>query len=623
MVPGAEDRMARVRQAYEADRFEEALTQVGEVLTLEPRNLEALLLAGLCFAQTKRYGDAVPFLGQVCAEDPSSFAAAYWLSVALKALRRPEEAIKFARRAAALEPQNPHAQEHLGYCYQFGLKFVEAEQCFRKALEIAPDRASLWGGLGLVLQRQGRAHESSDAFRKALEIDPNSFPSHVHLAEALTAERSGEEAVLHALRALELRPASFEAELTLAGALVADDKAEEALGHLTRAIEGGATASLVHALAGEIKQVSGQMEGAIVEFQKALELEPAHPRACLGIVSSRKMTTEDLPFIGQMEEAVRAPGLPVAGRYSLHFALGKAMEDLGRYEEALRHFDEGNRAGRVMKYGNAPFDAALFKEENDFSIGLFTREFLERHRKEGSPLDLPIFVVGMMRSGTTLVEQILSSHPRIGGAGEQSFWGKNARDAFELDRPVLIPGRLKEMSREYCERLERIAPGNRHVVDKMPNNYALLPLIHLALPNSRIIHVRRHPVDTCISIYTTANSARVDWGHNRENIAMAYQEYLRLMRAWRDVLPADAMLEIDYEQLTTESEAVSRRMIEFLGMDWDDACLRPHESKRSVSTLSVWQVRQPIYATSIARWRRYEPWLGAFSRLLPESQTAP
>jgi len=240
--------------------------------------------------------------------------------------------------------------------------------------------------------------------------------------------------------------------------------------------------------------------------------------------------------------------------------------------------------------------------------------------KEGAPSpsdsEVPVVVVGMMRSGTTLVEQILSSHADVLPAGEQRFWALNWQRAFAGENGGFLPRRAAQVGREYLGKLVTMYPDAPRITDKMPGNYLVAGLIHFALPNARIIHMRRHPVDTCISIYGTFNRAHVEFAHNRENIVFAYQQYQRLMDHWRSVLPPSRFLEVDYEQLVSDRLDVARELVKFLGLEWDEAVLHHEKNVHAVSTPSAWQVRQPVYTSSVERWRRFEPWLGAFAELL-------
>ena len=224
----------------------------------------------------------------------------------------------------------------------------------------------------------------------------------------------------------------------------------------------------------------------------------------------------------------------------------------------------------------------------------------------------------MMRSGTTLVEQILSSHSQIGASGENRFWPLNRPALFGSSGRTLKPSDLPGFGRRYVEALRKVVPSDKHVTDKMPANYEMLGAIHVALPNARIIHMKRNPVDTCISIYATPNRVPIDYAYDRENIVFAYEQYLRLMEHWRTVLPANRFLEVNYEDIVQDRETQARKMLDLIGLDWDEALMHHEQNQRNVITPSLWQVRQPIYTSSVERWRRYEPWLGAFKKLMTE-----
>jgi hypothetical protein len=245
------------------------------------------------------------------------------------------------------------------------------------------------------------------------------------------------------------------------------------------------------------------------------------------------------------------------------------------------------------------------------------RNFFQRFARAGVQDAFPIFIVGMIRSGTTLAEQIISAHPQVVAAGEQTFWQTNLHRVFrgtELD-----PKEAAKLATEYLKLMRGYGPDALHGIDKMPANYVLAGVLHAIFPNARIIHMQRHPVDTCISIYTTPNVMMGAFTNNRANIVFAYRQYLKIMEHWRTVLPPDRFLEVRYEDLVLSQESETRKILEFCGLDWDEACLQPEANERSVSTPSVWQVRQPMYASSMGRWKNYEPWLGEFAELLAEA----
>jgi len=238
----------------------------------------------------------------------------------------------------------------------------------------------------------------------------------------------------------------------------------------------------------------------------------------------------------------------------------------------------------------------------------------------GAALDAerPLLIVGLPRSGTTLVEQILSAHPSVAAGGELQFWRLRALE-LESDRNALLdPRALARSANDYLGLLEQIGPGAARVTDKAPLNFEALGLILSALPKARVIHCRRAPVDTALSIYFTEFASSLGFAFDRADIVHAWREYRRLMDHWRSVLPSHRMLEIDYEALVTDPEPHIRRLVAFAGLEWDEACLAPEHNARVVKTASLWQVRQPIYRTSLQRWRRYEPWLGELAELIEE-----
>jgi hypothetical protein len=237
------------------------------------------------------------------------------------------------------------------------------------------------------------------------------------------------------------------------------------------------------------------------------------------------------------------------------------------------------------------------------------------HAASGKPDQKPLFIVGMYRSGTTLVEQIVSSHPAIAAGGELTVW-----TPMELEIDPMTgdfdPARARSAIERYLSVLQTIGPSAARVTDKLPFNFFRLGAIHALMPNARIIHCRRDPIDTCLSIYTNLFKSRVSFAARKDDLVFVYQQYLRMMDHWRKVLPPEIFLDVQYERLIADREAETRRLIAFTGLDWDDSCLRPEQNERSINTASAWQARQPVYASSMQRWRHYEPWLGELRQLL-------
>ena len=362
------------------------------------------------------------------------------------------------------------------------------------------------------------------------------------------------------------------------------------------------------ALLGELLSNRGMFEEAARHLTEATE---DFPPAFQQLTVVKRMTETDRPLVDRMRVLAERPGLDVLPRINVHFGLGKAYDDLGDYAEAMRHYEAANRL-RAM---SVRLDRAALAAKYDNLIAGFTADALERARQAlARPTcpgnDLPVFIVGMPRSGTTLVEQILSSHPAVAADGELNFWGDRLRgwDASRIGAGEA--GTLVKAAEDYRAELRQIGPEALRVTDKRPRNFELLWLIRLAFPDARVIHCRRSPVDTCLSIFFANFSARQDYACDRGDLVFFYRQYERLMDHWRRALPPDRFTEVEYETLIADREAETRRLIAFCGLDWNDACLSPERNGRVVKTASLWQARQPVYTTSVERWRRYEPWLG-------------
>ncbi len=298
----------------------------------------------------------------------------------------------------------------------------------------------------------------------------------------------------------------------------------------------------------------------------------------------------------------------------LHFALGKAHADIGSHDSAFRHFAAAN----ALKRRQIEYDEAARLGFFERIIAAFTPDTMRRLAGCGDPSTLPIFVVGMPRSGTTLVEQVLASHPLVFGAGEISDLDTVMKAVAGSDGTQRLPEAIATMSGEqvrrigaqYCDRIAALAPKAQRITDKMLPNFLWIGLIHLALPNARIIHVQRDPADTCLSCFSRLFAGDLPFTYDLAELGRYYQAYASLMAHWRAVLPEGAMIEVKYEELVADFPAQARRLVDYCGLEWDDRCSAFYETRRPVTTSSAAQVRLPIYQDSIGRWQSYAPWLG-------------
>jgi len=601
--------------AHVAGKLAEAERLVEKVLQGDPANIHAHLLKGVLAGKTGRSEVALRHLQRVVNANPESFEGLFWLSVIHRREGRLAEALGYARQAAVIRPQDAFSLNNLGLCLMDSVLLEDAARAFEQAVRVRADMAPIFHNLGTVLHQLGRDEEAALAFGSAIRLAPRSVESRLGLGQVLISLSKPVQAANEARQALAVDPKSAPAHLLLANALVEDGKPDESESHVKMALALNPNDAQVQALAGQRLQTAGRFEEANAHLRKSIALQAKQGFAYFALAHNNRITDEDRPMLAEMESLVAGSGLPPRELSYLYYGLGRSYEALGEYETAMSNFDQANILARKIKLKDKPFDRTAYRRDFESIVSTFTKDLFAKNLNIGNPSALPVFIVGMMRSGTTLAEQILSAHPDIAGGGEQPFWPVNGPKVFTLGQ-LADSKAVSTLTAEYLKTLSALASGAPHITDKMPANYEWLGLFHLALPNARILHMKRHPVDTCISIYTTPNRIPISYAHDRENIVFAYEQYLRLMQHWRSVLPANRFLEVSYESLVGNKDQEVARILEFIGVDPSRATVTHEGNNRQVVTPSQWQVRQPIYNTSLERWRRYEPWLGAFSKLL-------
>ena len=361
---------------------------------------------------------------------------------------------------------------------------------------------------------------------------------------------------------------------------------------------------------GNVKKQLGQFADARRAFERAIALSPKRPAFHRALAETERFGGSD-PRLKALELLERDENsFPENEKVELHFALAKAYDDLKQYDRAFEHLQKGNRIYRQL----VPYDEkAVFDFFHEIAEA-FTPAAMDTKRGIGHPSDVPVFVVGMPRSGTTLVEQILASHPSVFGAGELLYTqdlilGGYAGADYPADLASLSPDALRRFGGFYAVRVGSLAPQAKRIVDKLPANFRHLGLIHLALPNARIIHIKRDPLDTCFSCYSKLFASGLNYTYDLGELGRYYKAYEALMGHWRAVLPQGAMLEVRYETLVENFAEEAKRIVAFCGLEWDERCLKFYETKRAVRTLSEFQVRQPLFKSSIGRWRAYEKYL--------------
>jgi tetratricopeptide (TPR) repeat protein len=524
------------------------------------------------------------------------------------------EATRLAEEYVGRNPMDAAAHSALGMVHMYAGRAADAAPSLLKAMRLAPKIAQYHHDVGWAFETLGRDSDAASAFQQAVALDPRHSAALGRLGGLLLIHGKQDEATDCFRRVARLEPDTILGRISRAKVLLEDGERGEAIVFLEETVRRFPKDQETKRFLAQLLREEGRFDEAIPLLEAATEgSPPAAATAYFDLAMSKRITEDDRPAIDQMNALLESRPLPDIARQRVHFGLGKAYDDLGDYAVAMRHFDAGNQLAARAR----PFDRGYFGACVHRLIASTTSEFFRERRDFGSPSQLPVLILGMPRSGTTLVEQIVSSHPEMGAGDELPFWNR-AAEQF---------GRLGESSRkdyfstvasEYVSLLRGIAPTASRVTDKTPGNFLWIGLFHLTFPNARVIHCRRHPVDTCLSNYFTNFTSLMPYTYDKEHLAFYYKCYRRLMAHWRAVLPTETILDVDYEELIADRERMTRRIIDFLGLEWSNACLRPEDNQRIVRTASQWQARQPVYRSSTERWRRYEPWLGPLKELLDE-----
>lgn len=443
-------------------------------------------------------------------------------------------------------------------------------------------------------------------FGRAIAEEPRNAYYHLSLGEAYGKLSEYSAAIKHIQYALEMQPDLVEALCALGRVYTQFDKPDLALPLYEKALKINpdhpkGRIGIAAALTG-----LGRMDEAAAYLKEAIDRRVDVGAAYYDLVQTQKFTEEPAELESILRE-LNSPGLKPEARASLNYAAGKVENDLKRYAEAFGHFKKAKQAEGYK------FNIDQYRRFIDLTIETFTPELFAARSGYGNPSEAPVFVVGMPRSGTTLTEQICASHPEVHGAGELSKLRRVANavglqpSVSDFNKPIttITKDLSKTLAEEHLSYLRERAPTAHRIIDKMPHNFELIGLLTLLFPNARIIHCRRDAIDNCVSCYVLPFSQSHGYNADLRALGLYYREYDRLMRHWNEVFPG-RIFENPYETLVEDQEAQSRRLIDHLGLPWDDACLRFFDREGAVTTPSRWQVRQPIYKSSVKRWKNYE-----------------
>jgi tetratricopeptide (TPR) repeat protein len=661
LVPGhalAHNNLGRALQGQ--GKRDEAIAHYREAIRLRPDVAVAHNNLGTALLEQRRPDEAAPCFREALRLQPTYADAFNNLGGTCLEQGRVDEAVAHCREAVRLAPGHAFAHNNLGHALQKQGHLDEAAGHYREAIRLRPAYAAAHSNLGALLTRQGRADEAVAEFQEALRLDPGYADAHNNLAAVLVDQDRLREAEHHAREAVRLNPNHPPAHNNLGRALQGRGRTDDALAAYREAIRlkpdyyeaynnagtllielgshdeaGDALREALrlkpdyaeaHNNLGVVLVEQGRFDEARAHCHEALRLNPDHAMAYATLASLHAQGHYRLSD----EELARLKGFAASDRFTaeeasgLHFALAAVLDKEGAADDAFEHYRRANeRKALVHRKRERVFDPALRRELVGRVLATCDAAYFRRVAGFGLETELPVFIVGMPRSGTTLVEQILASHPRVHGAGELRELTRIAVDlagalAPEAGYPECLARLDRDAARAQAERhlgyLQDLGGAAVRVIDKLPDNYLHLGLVAALFPQARVIHCRRDPVDTCLSCYFQ-NFKDVLYAQDLEHLGLSYRLYERVMAHWRQVLPLRTY-EVSYEELVADQEAVSRELVAFLGLEWDERCLAFHENRRVVRTASKLQVRRPMYSSSVRRWKRYEAHLQPLLRAL-------
>ena len=621
---------------------------IKEVSNSDP-NIQVLLCVALI--RQGRSGSAVKRLKHILRSFPDFPPAVEELGNALLAQNKPDQAIDAFQQALKINPENAAVMIKLGKIYSKLGRKDEANEMYQSALALEPTKERV--ATAAQAFARGQTEEAEKICRQVLREHPNEVDAMRLLASIANKLEQRDDAIILLERAVELKPKFAGAWADLAETYTESEKFGEALDAVQRVIKLQPNMPFGHMIRGSILGKKDDHEGAINAFKEALEIEPEHIGSNMGLgntlktigrydeaVKSYKKCIEAQPLFSEaywslanlktysfdddeiknMEKHVQSQDLTPASKAFFHIAIANAKEKQMKYGEAWYHFHTGNELRRTSEI----YDSVTTQVTHDALIETFDEEFVNSTKGSGCQSDAPIFILGLPRSGSTLIEQILASHSQVEGTRELPDISLLGRRLTKSKPPgIKYPDAVKHMTDEekteygesYLETSKRYRTDKPRFIDKMPNNFAHIGFIKTILPNAKIINAKRHPLDSCVSSFKQLFYKGQSWSYDLFEIGEYYLEYERMMDHWHSLYPGE-IYDIQYENIVNNQEDESRALIEYCGLDWEDSCLKFYENKRSVNTASSEQVRQPIYKGAMYAWKNYESEIGALKDIL-------
>ena len=605
---------------HQTGRLSQAETLYRQILLTEPDHAEALNFLGLLAHQVGKSEIGLELIGRALRCRPHYVEAYCNLGLIYHDQGKLEEAVENFRQALSLKPDYAEVLSNLGNALKDQGKLDEAEASFRRALSLMPDSAELHSNLANILRDLGKLDEAVTCYRKALTLKPDYAEAHNNLGVTLSAQGKLDEAIDSFRQALTFKGDYAEAYKNLGSAFKGQGKLNKAVASYRQALTLKPDFAEAHNSLGVIFKELGRTDDAIGCFKYAIALKPDYAGAYKNLSAIVRYTgvEDDIPA---MEGLYRNENISDADRIDLGFALGKVFEDLGDYSRSFDFILAANRLKRKSYEYSIQKDHDLFERIKK----TFSPHFFTSHQGSGKPDKTPIFILGMPRSGTTLVEQVLASSPLVFGAGELNILRELVTALCPAGTKNLFPECLldhameafEQMGSDYIGKILKLSHKADYITDKMPHNFLYVGIIKSILPEAKVIHCVRNPMDTCFSIFKKDFTERHEYAYDLVELGQYYNLYRDLMAHWEKVLPG-FMYTLSYEAMVSDQQSQTKGLLDFCGLPWDDACLDFYKTERRVSTASLAQVRQPIYHSSVELWKRHEKHLEPLRKALFE-----
>lgn len=600
-----------VKALIQRGLWQEAKSVCVELCQSAPADAEAWFLLGAIHGQFMEFAEAEQCCRRVIALSPDLAVAHFNLGITLQKQGRVDDAARSLQQAILLNPNYAEAHNELGVALQLrGTDSDKLMECYRSALGLKPDFAEAHYNLATVLRGMAKTDDAVKHFREAVRLRPGMIKAHTALGHLLMETGNLDQAFAVYQEAINLHPDELDFLLQFGWLLISRRRSQEATKVFQRVLQLNPGNASAHAGMAKILDHEGKFEEGYALLRPFLGSDKTDVDVALVYAALSRNLGHQSQAAALLERALESR-MPTEKCKAMHFALGKLYDEAKDYERAFVHWRSANDLAKE------PCDLKANERQFADLKYVFSAENISRRPRATNKSRLPVFIVGMPRSGTSLVEQILASHPEIYGAGElgdisnlvSSLPAGLGGAPYPYCLDVIKKKQIDEMAAQHLVKLRQFSPQASRVTDKMPHNFMHLGVIDMLFPGAKVIHCKRNPVDTCLSIFSLMFNQRHSYAADLADLGAYYRQYQDLMAHWKQVLRVP-FLEVQYEEIVANQEGMTRKMIEFCDLKWDERCLHFHESERVVATFSYDQVRRPIYKKSVARWKNYERFLG-------------